>query len=226
VLLLVVLAAAGCSQTVGQVRAGMPPRPDRARVLVVPPDVELHELTAGGLMAPRAEWTAAARTHVAAAVAAEVRGRGAAVVDYVAPVEPARGRRHAQVLALHDVVVGAVLTYQYDRAFRLPSKQGRFDWSIGPAARALGEDAGDPHYALFVVFRDSHASPGRQAAMVGLALLGVGVSGGRQAGVASLVDLATGDLLWCNRLVDPVGDLRTGAPARKAVASLLSGMPL
>jgi hypothetical protein len=81
-------------------------------------------------------------------------------------------------------------------------------------------------YALFVYLRDSYSSEGRKAMMIGLALLGIGVSGGTQVGFASLVDLRTGDIVWFNRLISTVGDLRTLAPAHDAVEELLSGQPL
>ncbi len=50
--------------------------------------------------------------------------------------------------------------------------------------------------------------------------------GGQQVGFASLVDLETGDIVWFNRLVSGVGDLRTAEPARAAVDDLLADFPL
>ena len=91
--------------------------------------------------------------------------------------------------------------------------------------RLLGDDV-EADYALFVFLRDTYASAGRKAAMVGLAIIGVGLPGGVQFGFASLVDLKTGDLVWFNRLVDPQGDLRDPEPARSAVTKLLADLPL
>jgi hypothetical protein len=107
---------------------------------------------------------------------------------------------------------------------RLPTKDGKFDWSLGAGVGHFRERTG-ADYALFVFLRDSYASPGRVALIVGAALLGVGIPGGQQYGFASLVDLRTGDIIWFNRLIDPGGDLRTPEPARKAIKTLLTDLP-
>jgi hypothetical protein len=78
---------------------------------------------------------------------------------------------------------------------------------------------------LFTWMRDSYASGERKAMMVGLALLGVGLSGGVQVGYATLVDLETGQVLWFNQLVSASGDVREEKPAADAVNSLLTGFP-
>ena len=51
------------------------------------------------------------------------------------------------------------------------------------------------------------------------------MQGGEQHGFASLVDLRSGDIVWFNRLLSVVGDLRTEEPAAKTVSQLLEGLP-
>ena len=68
--------------------------------------------------------------------------------------------------------------------------------------RPLQEKTG-ARYAVFIYVRDSYASAERKAAMVAMAMLGVGLTGGAQIGYASLVDLETGRVLWFNRLLAP-----------------------
>jgi len=96
---------------------------------------------------------------------------------------------------------------------------------LGSGVGLLRQESG-ADYALFVFMRDSYSSGGRKALMVGLALLGIGVSGGTQVGFASLVDLKTGNIVWFNRLISNIGDLRTPEPAHDAVKQLLHGQPL
>jgi hypothetical protein len=81
-------------------------------------------------------------------------------------------------------------------------------------------------YALFSWLRDSYASAERKAAMIGLALLGIGISGGQQVGYASLVDLETGRVVWFNRLARQSGDLREAESAAETVDALLSEFPV
>jgi hypothetical protein len=73
--------------------------------------------------------------------------------------------------------------------------------------------------------RDSYASAERKAMMVGLALLGVGITGGLQVGYASLIDLETGQVLWFNQVVSGSGDLRDDKSAEASVDSLLTSFP-
>jgi hypothetical protein len=114
-----------------------------------------------------------------------------------------------------------VLLHQYLPQFALPSKDGKFDWSLGPSVAAVSR-AHDADYALFLFVRDSYATAGRVAVIVVGALLGVGVQGGTQVGFASVVDLRTGDIVWFNRLLRPQGDLRTPEAAAETVRALVS----
>ena len=106
----------------------------------------------------------------------------------------------------------------------LPTKEGKLDWSFGDALQPLQQTSG-ARYALFIWVRDSYASAERVAAMVLMAALGVGLSGGTQQGYASLVDLETGRVLWFNSLARASGDLREPAKAAETVDALLLGFP-
>ncbi len=216
---------AGCAQTSVLARPGLGKPATPPRVLVMPADIELSELTAGGLLEPRADWTQRARAHFREALRAELESHRAAVVEYERPAEEAERAADDRLVKLHDAVGGTIVLHKYLPEFQLPTKEGKFDWSLGAGVKALRERTG-ADYALFVVLRDSYASSGRVALIVGAALLGVAVPGGRQVGFASLVDLATGDIVWFNRLIDPAGDLREPEPARRAIRSLLADLPL
>jgi hypothetical protein len=227
VLLLLTVLLGGCAQTSVLVRDRSWPRATgTVRVVVMPPDVELSELTAGGLLEPKADWTEQARLHVSAGLERYLKTKGTTVVPYGPPAPGSEDEASdVQLVKLHDAVGGAILVHKYVPVMALPTKADRFDWTLGASATRLQSRTG-ADYALFVLFRDSYASAGRVALMVGAAILGVGVTGGRQVGFASLVDLRTGDVLWFNRLVNPAGDLRTMEPAAKAVQSLLVELPL
>lgn len=191
-------------------------------IVVMPLDVELAQLTAGGMAEPHAEWTEAAHKHMRVALETEAKARNVRLVAF----EPERGepgdRETAQTLVrLHRAVGGAALVHQYVEGFALPSKEGKFDWSLGPSVAAISRTH-QADYALFLFVRDSYATAGRVAVIVVAAVLGVGVQGGSQVGFASLVDLKTGDIVWFNRLVRPQGDLRTPEAAGETVKALVS----
>jgi hypothetical protein len=184
----------------------------------MPVDVELFSLSAGGVAEPKADWTAAALGHMKAAIAqkkAQLRISGVELPEGVADEFDEQVGLHAAVassIALHHSTGGV---------WALPSKAGLLDWTFGDAMKPLQGRSG-ARYGLFVWVRDSYASAERKAAMVALALFGVGIPGGVQTGYASLVDLQTGRVVWFNRLARATGDLREAAPAKESIEALLA----
>ena len=114
--------------------------------------------------------------------------------------------------------------HAFGGVWALPTKAEGLNWTFGDAMQGLGRKA-DARYGLFVWVRDSYASAERKAAMVLLALAGIGITGGAQIGYASLVDLQTGQVVWFNQLARGTGDLREDEPARETIQSLLTGLP-
>lgn len=197
------------------------------RILIMPIDIELSRLNVGGVYEPHAEWTAKAKQFVTQALDESIRDKGLSpLTDAVTHnVVSDDEKRRAQLLKLHDVVGWTILGHHYNPAFKLPTKKGEFDWSLGPETRYLKEKHGSD-YALFVFLRDSYASEGRVAVIIVSALFGVGIPGGSQVGFASLVDLESGQIVWFNRLARGTGDLRTEKAARESVDALLADFPL
>ena len=226
-LVVVGLALAACAQVKSfRSEAELPKSDEGLRVLLMTPDVELSELTTGGLLEPNAEWTDAARVHLEAAVEAFLGEKDAQLVAYQRPDEAdAAIQPETQLIKLHAAVGLTILRHKYIPQLSLPTKKDKFDWSLGPGVMHL-RDAYDAKYGLFIYVRDSYATSGRVAFMIVAALLGVGVQGGVQAGFASLVDLETGELVWFNRLVSTKGDLRKPGPAQNTVKLLLEDFPI
>ena len=192
-----------------------------ARLLVIPLDVELFELGAGGVAEPKADWTAAARQHMTTALSA-FGGRLNVSITHLGEDQ---ADAHAEALSLHAAVAESIaLHHGLGGVWALPTKNGVLDWSFGNSFADLQASSGSA-YALFTWVRDSYASGGRKAAMVALAMLGVGVSGGIQIAYATLVDLRTGRVVWFNHLARGTGDLREAKPAGETVEALLRGFP-
>ena len=188
-------------------------------MVVAPLDVELFELTAGGVLAPKADWTEAANRHMGAALARKTSALGLASQ----PIADGVADAHAELLHLYGAVARAISLHHMG-PFKLPTKEDRLEWSFGESLRPLQQATG-ARYGLFTWVRDSYATAERKAMMVGLALLGVGIGGGAQVGYASLVDLDSGQVLWFNQLVSVSGDLRDEKSAMASVDGLLAGFP-
>lgn len=196
-----------------------------ATVLLMPIDIELSELTAGGLNEVRADWTLAAQDHVAANIADNLANRRADMKAYKKPDDQEIAHKHGQLVKLHSAVGGTIFMYSMAPVTQPPTKQDSFEWSLGDSAIELGE-LYNADYALFVYLRDSYATAGRKAAIVAAAVFGVGIPGGMQIGFATLVDLKDGNIVWFNRLFNQTGDLRSIEPAAIAVNNLLNEFPL
>ncbi len=230
-LAMVVVALAmvgGCAST--QVRTVKDPSGSplavAGNVVLIEPDIELAELAAGGLAEPRKEWTTAARQLYPQAARELLATKGIRMApDFTLPVDAGPDNRLRQLTLLSQAVSMSIL--QYSRGYgpgTLRNKHGKFDWSLGPGATELRAATG-ADYGLFTYIRDSYASGGRKAMrIIGLVALGGDIGGGTQIGVASLVDLRTGQVVWHNLLVDQTGDLRNLQGARETAGDLLRGI--
>ena len=218
----------GCASTSVRTATDMSGKPIAlaGNVVLIEPDIELSELGAGGMAEPRKEWTTAAGLLYpqAAREALARQGIGMAA-DFALPADAGPDNRLRQLVLLSEAVSMSIL--QYSRSSGqgpLRNKHGKFDWSLGPGVQELRQATG-ADYGLFTYIRDSYASGGRTAMRVaGLLLLGGDIGGGMQIGVASLVDLRTGQVVWHNLLVDQTGDLRNLAGARETADDLLKGV--
>ncbi|TXC70883.1 hypothetical protein FSB78_07955 [Sphingomonas ginsenosidivorax] len=225
---LAVVALAGCTHAKQIADIGFRPPEGPYRLIVMRPDVSVGLLTAGGAVEPREDWTMAARANILRAIERQQAGRGGSIT--VVATREVTGSTPAAVAdldRLHDAVGLAIRTHKYGGP-ALPTKRGRFDWTLGDDAVRFGRATGYD-YALFLHAEDSFASSGRVAVQA-LGILGCAVGfcvvahGGRQAAFASLVDLRTGQIVWFDALASGVGDIRDPAGAERMIDRLLDRM--
>ena len=201
---------------------GFHARPAGSKLVIVPADMELFSISAGGVSEPKADWTAAAQRNFRAALAARREQLGTNVVELL----DADLDEFAELNALQRAVAEAVFMHHTGMAaMKLPTKNERLEWSLGEAVRPLKAKTG-ADYALFTWIRDSYASSERKATMIAMALLGAISAGGQQTGYASLVDLNSGRVVWFNDLRRMSGDLRDKKTAVETVETLLTGFPV
>lgn len=199
------------------------------RLVVMEPDISVGLLTMGGVVEPNEEWTNQATENVTKALVKHQQSRGGNTTVAMT-LEEAGGDTEAlrDLVSLHNAVGGAIFVHKYSVGLDLPTKQNKFDWTLGESAIAFGGEAGYD-YALFIHAQNSHSSGARKGLQVAGLLscavgVCVGVSGGQQIAFASLVDLKTGRISWFNVLTSTVGDLRTTEGAEQMITTLLESM--
>ena len=225
--LILPLFATGCatSQAVTEVTQLTSVEPE-ARILLMAPDIKMYRLTAGGVPELNPDATELARANFVEAAHRHTGERRTrlVVMDISMAAQDSNVGRYER---LHGAVALAVQQHHYNAAWKLPSKHGAFDWSLGSGVAELGERYG-ADYALFVTYVDMSGTGGRWAFSIFAALAGVAIPTGGQFGFASLVDLETGKIVWVNQAMAADvggGDLKTANGADKVVKNLLSAMP-
>jgi hypothetical protein len=214
------LAAASAWAQSKNLAPGFASLPKGASIVIMPTDIELFSISGGGVLEPKADWTEAASQYFKNALLEKNRALGLTSIE----LAEKDADELAEINSLHGAVARAIALHHFG-SLNLPTKEGKLDWSLGEPVQSIKKKTG-ADYALFSWVRDSYASAERKAAMIALALFGVGVPGGAQIGYASLVDLNTGQVLWFNRLARPSGDLREAEKAAETVATLLDGFPI
>lgn len=198
--------------------------PKDAKVVIMPVDVELFSLSAGGVGEPKADWTAAAHEHMKAALAAKATKIGL-LADRM---DDAAADEFGEQVGLQAAVARSIaLHHGVGGVWALPTKEGKLEWTFGDTMKPIADKTG-AQYGLFIWVRDSYASAERKAAMAAIAILSLGrvvLGTGVQNGYASLVDLRSGHVVWFNRLFSTTGDLREAKPAAESVDQLLAGFP-
>ena len=199
---------------------------DGLSVLLMPADVEISLLTAGGLLEPNAEWTEQGRQNVVTALGQEMAERNIDVISYAEQnTSNLTDSDNVQMIKLHEAVGNSIARHKFTPGQELPTKENKFDWTLGEGVQSIKESVGGD-YALFVRAEDSFSSGGRVAMQIAFALLGASLPGGRQIVFASLVDLESGDVVWYNVLTKGVGDLRDPKLAAETIDSLMESAPL
>ncbi len=226
VLLIAVICILNSCQTLNYYKSTRLGRVDGSRsILVMPSDVELSEMSAGGIAIPKADWTNQARGHMDKALKKVFGERQAQLIGYARTSDDDDPNApNTQLIKLHSIVGQSAIRHYLLENLKLPNKHGKFDWTLGNDTTRLAKQYG-ADFALFTHIRDSYTSAGRAVVIVAAALLGVGIQGGQQRGFATLVDLRSGEIVWFNVLARGSGDLREYSPAEETIRALLEKFP-
>lgn len=230
-LLVMLVVVIGCTPSYHLAPDAGPQLGTVKRVVLLPPEVNVYELSTGGVREKMDEWSELARRNVVQSLFGSVAFmKGATVCSLETDrLSSAQIQNLKETTSLHDVVDASICQHTYgDYAF--DDKVKRFDYTLGPEVRGIDSTA---DVYIIVTGVDHISSSSRKAAQAGAvvlgALLGFGVapSGGVTAMTLSIVDASTGRVLW-HSLRGSAGnhDLRNPASTSALVRDLFKNFPL
>jgi len=193
---------------------------------LIPPDVEVYELSAGGVSELRDDWCETGRKNVVDAIKKNCGDKRIDVREVA--IDKELEDELEDLLALYRAVSVSIGLHVYGQ-FVFPDKVQRFEYSIGPIDNLLQKFGAD--YLMFVFGIDEISTAGRKALSTAAAVIGAmaGVimlpQGGLTVVSIALVD-SSGTILWFNIKGGRGGyDLRDCDSAASIVSALLAELP-
>ena len=191
------------------------------KILLMPIDIEICEITIAGLCEPNANWTENSKKNMIFGFKEILKDRNASLNKFD---KNSLNKKINQLIKLHTQVGHEIISNEYGQ-FQMPTKKD-FNWTIGKKANLLKKKY-NSDYATFIYFRDQYSSEGRVLYSILTAVLFPGVIpiGGTQVAFASLVDLKTGDIIWFNGFYRSFGDVRDLEGAKDTLNKIFEKFP-
>jgi len=194
---------------------------ENPKILLMPVDIEICELTIAGMCEPSASWTKNSKENIIISFEEILNKRNAVLMKYD---KSQQNDEIIQIIKLHTQVGQEIINNEYGK-FELPTKK-EFGWSLGKKVKLLKKKY-KSDYAIFIFFRDQYSSTERVIYSIVTAVLFPGIIpiGGSQIAFASLVDLNSGEITWFNGYYRSFGDVRDLENARNTVDKLFEEFP-
>jgi len=194
------------------------------KVVVLPVNIEVVEVTAGGVEETVPDWSKEASQSVLKALSAAIDKQG--LKEIAAPrLSGASAANVDEHLALYKLVVNTAARLGWKHKIK------HFDYSIGPGLREVVDKAG-ADVAIMVYGRDYVSTAGRKARAVAgnIPIVNIFTGPAPELGHSfihvGVVDLRTGDLLWMNSNVRKGStNLRDPDDAAKMVKTIFEWYP-
>jgi hypothetical protein len=209
-------------------------------VALLPTEVKVYQIDAGGVREEIAEWSTQARKNVITALENVIRTKtefSLKTTDEESLAE--RKLLLEETRSLYAAVSMMVLLHTYPNpnvpGHIFEEKLKNFDYSLGSE---VGDLVSDSEALLFLDAEDHVWTAGRQALQALGVILGIGAGvatgvviipqmGGGTVVKAALVDSHTGDILWANIVGSGAGaDLRDSVGASNMISELFKDFPV
>lgn len=194
---------------------------------MIPPDIKVYELAAGGMLELRDDWSAQAKENSAKAIADSLKEKNVDIKSL--PLDRTELQEEMDdVQALYRTVALCINWHTYGM-YPFPEKKKKFDYSVGPIEKILNAYGVDA--LIFVYARDEISTGGRKA--LNAAGIFVGIVTGAvyipRSGITSMsvaVIDKSGTILWYNMQWSGGSyDLRDAGSASSFIQKILSNFP-
>lgn len=194
------------------------------KLLILPSEISIYELSAGGVRQKVPELTREANRHADEALLAAIGARGDLVAVPMPKLTEEEQDEVDDLVATFDVVAGDA--YRNTRAGRVgwEDRVARFDYTLGYGLPWLKTRYGAD--ALLATFGFDYQSTGGRKAMAFLGVLaGVVLPVGFAEVRTGIVDLESGEILWLHVEGTATGKLSDADAMRAIVDKSLASLP-
>lgn len=230
VFLVLLLFVAGAAQATSfRVHYSMiwePVRPVPTKVVLLPMDIKVSEVSAGGVVEEVPEWTKTATTNIKHGITEYDAVNTELQILSSPPLSAQESEIVEEHLALYDVVAGSAYWTTTFGGDAWKHKRDRFDYSLGSGLAFMKERTG-ADAGLIVIGRHQIATAGRVAGSVLAGIFGgVYLPTSVNFLTVGIVDFATGDVLWLNYTAGATGkELKKVESADREILKLLEDFP-
>lgn len=194
------------------------------KVVLLPPQIFVYELSAGGIPTRMGDWEVTARNNLGASAARQAAESGVFDVVAAPTLDPAEQEVLDAHIGLYDRVAQSVFIYGRGEQTAWAHKKNEFDYTVGPGLAFLRERSG-ADAALIVLGADYISSSGRKVAFIAGLALGVIMPLGQSFVAVGVVDLKTGDVQWMGFDASSSLDTREAAEVDDLMRTLYQSWP-
>ncbi len=175
--------------------SGLPQNERPKKILLLPPQMFVAEISAGGVIQKQDDWTKQANENLLVAAESYFRENSQFEALRLPTLDFTDAETVESHIGLYDRVAYAIYLYGRGVVSGWENKKAEWDYTLGDGLAFLREKTG-ADTALIFTGADIISSGGRKAAFAVGLLFGIGIPLGQSFITVGLVDLKTGEIRW------------------------------
>lgn len=205
--------------------ATLPQNERPKKILLLPPQMFVGEITAGGVVQKQDDWARQSSENLLTATESVFRDSGHFQAIRLPALDTSAEEIIENHIGLYDRLALAIYIYGRGQDSAWKHRHNAWDYTLGEGLAFLREKTG-ADTALIYIGTDLISTSGRKAAFTVGLLLGVAIPMGQSFITVGLADLKTGDIRWMSYDQSMSLDSREPAEAEKLVRDFFKDYPL